>query len=349
MIGQLVIQYPCAICQSITNIDDDSYILGPYYKEGTTKHPRSCLIYLLTLYVSPDPHQYSIRRQQCLYNDMKRKYTQDFSYFTGPREYYPDKEVAGRASYVPSLSNQLPPPVLDISKEEKLIQKQAMLQIAGEFGRGVKQQKVRDRTKELPGSLPYVMRNLPREVNPLEGSAVDRLLTPDTAAPVQRATNVQYRVKYRAQEIIALITRPSEPEPFYLAIVKTDIRITPGGEFMKKTMDIQFLDIENETDEYTIYVPWGELNSRNSPEVIKDRVHVEQEDNEYKLPLDEKERLLRLFNGDDDSDAEPEDEEEDEEEEEEESQEERPPMVAYTSRSGRAATRIDLSKGSRRR
>ena len=93
-----------------------------------------------------------------------RIYQKDFSYFTGPNSFYPEKIIKGEPSNIktrPPSSQQTEGRNSSGSKEENTMRENVMREFAGEYGRGVRQENVRSKTKELTGTLPYALSMCP--------------------------------------------------------------------------------------------------------------------------------------------------------------------------------------------
>ena len=96
-------------------------------------------------------------------------YQKDFSYFTGPNSFYPEKIIKGEPPKIktrPPSSQQTEGRNSSGSKEEDTIPETVMRAFAGEYGRGVRQENVRSKTKELTGTLPYALSMCPTTSQP---------------------------------------------------------------------------------------------------------------------------------------------------------------------------------------
>ncbi len=289
---------------------------------------------------APDRLEYGRRRQPCIKDDLRRSYQNAFSYFTGPRAHYPSRALKGDPTNFlqQSLPEDEQPPRIraDLKKQST-----EMRTLAKEFGRGVRQQKCRDRTKEIPGMLPVAISAIPQEVTPVQCDQVSFILgTAADNAPSTAQVPEVLRVEYAAGEVVATRhLRSSYQYNFFLGVIKEDVKINLRGKY-HSNLEIQWLEETEETDEDMIFQASGDVDRRNSPDCIKERVNstYDEDKNEYRVPHEEIERLNIVFN------LEEEEEEEDEEEEfsEEESEEIRPERTLTTTRSGRAAGRLNV-------
>ena len=106
----------------------------------------------------PTAVDYAFRRARCVQDDMLRIYQKDFSYFIGPNSFYPEKIIKGEPSNIkrrPSKQSQISEGTG--SKEQDKRREAVMREFVGEYGKGVRQENVRSKTKELTGTLPYAL------------------------------------------------------------------------------------------------------------------------------------------------------------------------------------------------
>ena len=106
----------------------------------------------------PTAANYAFRRARCVQDDMLRIYQKDISYFTGPNSFYPEKIIEGEPPNIkrrPSKQSQISEGTG--SKEEDKRREAVMREFVGEYGKGVRQENVRSKTKELTGTLPYAL------------------------------------------------------------------------------------------------------------------------------------------------------------------------------------------------
>ena len=104
----------------------------------------------------PTVANYAFRRALCVQDDMLRIYQKDFLYFTKPNSFYPEKIIKGEPPNIkrrPSKQSQISEGTG--SKEEDKRREVFMREFVRENGKGVRQENVRSKTKELTGTLPY--------------------------------------------------------------------------------------------------------------------------------------------------------------------------------------------------
>ena len=102
----------------------------------------------------PTVGNYAYRRARCVEDDMLRIYQKDFSYFTGPNSFYPEKIIKGEPPNIQTRPNKQSAITEGTgNKEEDAKRETVMREFAGEYGRGVRQENVRSKTKELSGTL----------------------------------------------------------------------------------------------------------------------------------------------------------------------------------------------------
>ncbi|CAH3164136.1 unnamed protein product [Porites lobata] len=89
----------------------------------------------------PTVANYAYRRVRCVEDDILRIYQKDFSYFTGPNSYYPEKIIKGEPSNIKTRPNKLSAITEGTgSKEEDTRRETVMREFAKEYGRGVRQE-----------------------------------------------------------------------------------------------------------------------------------------------------------------------------------------------------------------
>ena len=113
----------------------------------------------------PTVANYAYRRARCIDDDLMRIYQADFSYFTGPNSFYPEKIIKGEPPNIKTQPKTQPEMIEGTgSKEEDTRREAVMLEFAGEYGRGVRQENVRSKTKELTRTLPYALSMCPTTI-----------------------------------------------------------------------------------------------------------------------------------------------------------------------------------------
>ena len=89
----------------------------------------------------PTVANYAYRRARCVEDDMMRIYQADFSYFTGPNSFYPEKIIKGEPPNIKTRPKKQPVMIEGTgSKQEDTRREAVMLEFAGEYGRGVRKE-----------------------------------------------------------------------------------------------------------------------------------------------------------------------------------------------------------------
>ena len=106
----------------------------------------------------PTVTNYAYRRAHCVQDGMLCIYQGEFSYFTGPNSFYPEKIIKGEPPNIKKRPNKQSA-ITDGtgSKEEDRRREAVMREFVREYGKGVRQENVRSKTKELTGTLPYAL------------------------------------------------------------------------------------------------------------------------------------------------------------------------------------------------
>ena len=106
----------------------------------------------------PTVTNYAYRRARCVQDGMLRIYQGEFSYSTGPNSFYPEKIIKGEPPNIKKRPNKQSA-ITDGtgSKEEDRRREAVMREFVREYGKGVRQENVRSKTKELTGTLPYAL------------------------------------------------------------------------------------------------------------------------------------------------------------------------------------------------
>lgn len=106
----------------------------------------------------PTIAEYAFKRARCVKEDMMRIYQKHFSYFTGPNSFCPEKIIK---SYPPSMTSCATKKSVaskgsgDKHDDERC--EELMREFVREYGRGVRQENVRSKIKEITGTLPYML------------------------------------------------------------------------------------------------------------------------------------------------------------------------------------------------
>ena len=138
----------------------------------------------------PTVANYAYRRARCGEDDMLHIYQKDFSYFTGPSSFYPEKIIIGEPPNIKTRpSKQSAITEGTGSKEEDTT---VMREFAGEYGRGVRQENVPSKTKVLTGTLPYTLSMCPTTITASTAASLEKSEDVTTACKVVDA-NVALR------------------------------------------------------------------------------------------------------------------------------------------------------------
>ncbi|CAH3162732.1 unnamed protein product [Porites lobata] len=152
------------------------------------------------------------------------------------------------------------------SKEEDTRRETVMREFAKEYGRGVRQENVRSKTKELTGTLPYALSMCPTTIT----------------ASLEESEDVT-----TACQVIS---------PFWLAVLLEDVQIEAnGGNFVQQRVSLKWL---NQTSDSLTYTS-GDVCNGNSPKCILTRVlDFSSDGSDIILTTEEDNRLCRIANGD---------------------------------------------------
>ncbi|XP_028514449.1 uncharacterized protein LOC114574924 [Exaiptasia diaphana] len=267
----------------------------------------------------------------------------DFHYYTGPKSYYPDKVINCRRPPVnDELLNEMDRQMEQLTIEDK----QELREFSSRFGASVRQHTVRDKSKEETGCLPYAVSLDLQRREP--GSTVSFLgesaSSEATDQPLSNALQ-QYEVLFATRDVVAVKhARRREQFGFFLALVMKDLLVKSKSarelEFAEETVD--FLWLDNSNSDNSLVFQEAYRDNKNSPYSIIDKVDIDTSTNDsgvklYELPQSEVDRIERNLQGGSDSDIDSDNDSTSEEEDD------RPPRECYSTRTGRAATRLRLS------
>ena len=147
-----------------------------------------------------------------------------------------------------------------------------MWEFSGEYGRDVRQENVRSKTKEQTGTLPHALSMCPTTITAsLEES--DGVTTACQVVDVNvalRSTAVRVQTIYQKDDILAARhNRRREISPFWLAVLLEDVQIeVNGGNFVLQRVSLKWL---NQTSDSLTYTSADVCNG-NSPKCILTRV-----------------------------------------------------------------------------
>lgn len=174
-----------------------------------------------------------------------------------------------------------------------------MREFAKEYGRGVRQENVRSKTKELTGTLPYALSMCPTTITASleESEDVTTACQVVDANVALRSTAVRVQTIYQKDDILAVRhNRRREISPFWLAVLLEDVQIeVNGGNFVQQRVSLKWL---NQTSDSLTYTS-GDVCNGNSPKCILTRVlDFSSDGSDIILTTEEDNRLCRIANGD---------------------------------------------------
>ena len=101
---------------------------------------------------------YAYKRAPCVKDDMMRIYQKRFSYFTGPNSFHPEKIINSDSPNMDTLATkQSIASKGSVNKDKDKLRENVMREFVSQYGRGVRQENVRSKTKEITGTLPYAL------------------------------------------------------------------------------------------------------------------------------------------------------------------------------------------------
>lgn len=289
----------------------------------------------------------------CLRELDKHMYDGEFVYFTGPSSYYPEKIIHASPPPYPSKVSKLQEGISKLSLTDKL----TLHDFAGVYGRSVRQNSVREKTKEETCHLPYeVSFRLQAEKSGTVvhtqsiatdggGGIVEEGDDRDDVLGVRQSLIMPYNVLFSKGDVVAVRhARKREQWGFFLALLNKDLVVK-----QRSSVDIVFLDgamditwFENSSSDDIFFFREGNRDTHNSPYTVIDKVDVglgeDDQGRFYIICQADVDRLERQLKGGPDSDVASESSD-DEENGEPESFE---PRVSVTTRSGRLTSRLRL-------
>ena len=111
---------------------------------------------------------YAYKKVRCVIDDMMRIYQlKSFSYFTGQNSFYPEKIInSDPPNMEPRATKQSVASKGSGDKNEDKLREGVTREFVSEYGKGVRQDNVRSKTKEITGTLPYALSMRPAAVTP---------------------------------------------------------------------------------------------------------------------------------------------------------------------------------------
>ena len=229
---------------------------------------------------------------------MLRIYQGEFSYFTGPNSFYPEKIIKGEPPNIKKRPNKQSA-ITDGtgSKEEDRRREAVMREFVREYGKGVRQENVRSKTKELTGTLPYALSMRPILITASSEDSQDITAACQIvdANVTLEGTTVRVQTIYHKEDVVAVRhDRRREISPFWLAVLSEDVQVEVNDrKFLRQKVALQWL---NQTSDPLTYIP-GDTCNRNSPKCILTQVvGYTGEGANVTLSSEEDTRLCRLAN-----------------------------------------------------
>lgn len=124
-----------------------------------------------------------------------------------------------------------------------------MQEFAGEYGRGVRQENVRSKTKELTGTLPYALSMCPTTITTSLEESEDvtttcQVVDAHVALRSTESTAVRVQTIYQKDNMVAVRHNcRRETSPFWLAVPLEDVQIeVNGGNFVQRRVSLKWLN-----------------------------------------------------------------------------------------------------------
>ena len=128
---------------------------------------------------TPDMLDYATRRPSCLIESVQKIYNSSFSMYTGRQSHYTERKINKMEPewlYDRARKRQENFREEDSTENDVLrVEARELRVFATEFGRGVRQQRVRDKTKERAGTSPLALSMMRRVVSPGTDSVPDMI------------------------------------------------------------------------------------------------------------------------------------------------------------------------------
>ena len=143
-----------------------------------------------------------------------------------PNSFYPEKIIKSDPPNMASrATKQSVASKGSGDKDDDKRREEIMREFVSEYGRGIRQENVRSKTKEITGTLPYSLSMRPDAVTASEEveDIVLECLTVN-APNVNRDNSVRVRILYRRDDVVAIRHNlRREPSLYWLAILLQDV------------------------------------------------------------------------------------------------------------------------------
>ena len=182
----------------------------------------------------------------------------------------------------------------ETSAEGKERQRKALQSFAKEFGRGVRQQRTRGKTKERAGTLPLALSMFRRNASAHgEVDLLKEVQGSEGQTTVQDAAE-EYEIIYSKGDVVALKHNYKRYIiPFFLAVLLKDLHHN-GDAFLEDHMGLRWLE---QSEEDPLVYQTGHRDDRNSPKCIIGKVQIIKNGNNFCLSCLEEQRLVALLHG----------------------------------------------------
>ena len=173
-----------------------------------------------------------------------------------------------------------------------------MREFAGEYGRGVIQENVRAKAKELTGTLPQALSSLsmcPTTITASLGKSEDVptacQVVDANVAPRSKAVRVT-TISQKDDILAVRHNRRREISPFWLAVLLKDVQIeVNGGNFVQQRVFLKWLNQTSDSLTYT----YDDVCNGNSPKCILSQVlDFSSDGSDIILTTEEDDRLCRI-------------------------------------------------------
>ena len=193
---------------------------------------------------TPDMNDYASRRPSCILESKERLYQSSLTFYTGPQSHHTHRKLGLKAPEWLRKSHGKSNEDVDeeTSAEEKERQKKALQGFAKEFGRGIRQQRTRGKTKERPGTLPPALSVFRR--NASAHGEVDQLKEvqgSEGQTTVHDAVE-EYEIIFSKGDVVTLKHNYKRYIiPFFLAVLSEDLHHN-GDAFLEDRMSLRWLE-----------------------------------------------------------------------------------------------------------
>ena len=162
---QIVLDSLTSLSNTLTEIGMD-HLLDSIRFESLTTFGVECFFKAMRAdHDMPTVAGYAYKRACCVKDDMMHIYQKRFSYFMGPNYFYPEKIIKSDPPNMDThATKQSVASKGSGNKDEDKLCQNVMREFVSEYGRGVRQENVRSKTKEITGTLPYTLSMRPAAI-----------------------------------------------------------------------------------------------------------------------------------------------------------------------------------------